>query len=168
MLYWIWLPIVAIRNFISSYWGIDTLLITIFLNLILLIDFIIIIQKDNYNVNYLFVFFIISIVIIVLNKAALAFFDVLMAVYILKTKSINSLLKHMLISSIAILVLYLFLFSIGINENIIVPQPKGITHTLGFNNTNSASAFFMIHIMVISLYLYTKNKLWKGILKVQY
>ena len=159
MLYFIWLPLLGVRGFISNYLLIDTIFLTIILNGILLLDFIIDLTKTRLNVKYIFIFFIFSFLIIILNKQALAFFNIMMAVYLLRNISINKAISFMAILSFLNIILFLFSFSFELSVNTIDVMPKGDAYNLGFNNTNVASFFFMINLMVIVLWIYLKNKL---------
>jgi len=158
MLYLIWLPLLGIRSFLAGYFGYDTLLITIVLNIFLIVDFVFLLVKDKFSVRKIALFFVVGGVVVLFNKAALGLLDIIMAVYLLRDMRIEKLIKIMAFISFLLLCLFLLLFYLNVNENVIVAMPKGEAYSLGFRNTNTASAFFMTHLMVISLLLYNSNR----------
>lgn len=157
-LYWVWLPLLAIRTFLSGYFGFDTLVITIALNILLAIDFIFVLIKESLAVKKIALFFLIGGVIVLFNKAALGLLDIVMAVYILRGMTLERLIKIMSFISVMILLQFAILFYFNVNENIVVRMPKGEAQSLGFGNTNTASAFFMTYFMIIALHLYNIKK----------
>lgn len=159
MLYLAWLPLLGFRGIFSNYFSIDTIFITILLNCLLLLDLILDMTKSRLKVGYIVLFFIFAAFIIVLNKQALAFFNTMVAVYLLRKINIDDFLKYVSLCSVFNLFFILFCFVFSINDNELVVMPKGDAYNLGFNNTNTASSFLMINLMVIVLWLYTKNKI---------
>ena len=84
MLYLVWLPLLALRSFLAGYFGIDTLIITIAINAILIIDFVLLLVKNDFFTGKILFFFGLASIIVLINKAALGFLNTMMAVYLLK------------------------------------------------------------------------------------
>lgn len=158
MLYFVWLPLLGIRELLSSYFSLDTLLITILLNFLLLFDLILDLTKNKMKIGYVFLFFIFSAFIVLINKQALALFDIVLAVYLIRSLPFHVFLNYISIISIFNLFLFSFLYFIDFNQSDLVVMPKGDAYNLGFNNTNSASSFLMINLMILVFWVYLKNK----------
>lgn len=159
MLYLAWLPLLGLRGFFASYFSIDTLLITICLNFLLMIDLTLDMTKSRMKVGYIFIFFVFAVFIIILNKQALAFFNTMIAVYLLRRISVDNIVKYIALFSFFNLILFLFCFGFNVNDNELIVMPKGEAYNLGFDNTNTASSFLMINLMLINLWVYTKSKI---------
>lgn len=159
MLYLAWLPLLGLRGIFSNYFSIDTIIITSLLSGLLLIDLIIDMTKTRLKVGYIVLFFIFSFFIILLNKQALAFFNTMLAVYLLRRIDVSDVLKYISLFAVVNLSIVTFCIFFSVNENQLITMPKGEAYDLGFNNTNTASSFFMINLMVIALWLYTKKKI---------
>ena len=164
MLYLIWLPLIPLRGLLEGYFGYETLVFTVFLNLVLMLDFFLVVLQENFKVRKIVFFLLLAAVIVLFNKAALSLLDIVVAVYILRYVRLERVIKLMAGVSFFYLCVFCSLYFFEINQNVEVIMPKGVAYSLGFNNTNTASAFFMLNIMVISLYLYNIKKLYSFLL----
>lgn len=164
MLYLIWLPLIPLRGLLAGYFGYETLAFTIFLNFVLMLDFFLVILQENFKVHKIVFFLLIAAVIVLFNKAALALLDIVVAVYILRYVRLERVIKLMAGVSLFYLCFFYSLYFFEIKQNVEVTMPKGVAYSLGFNNTNTASAFFMLNIMVVSLYLYNVKKIYSFLL----
>ncbi len=160
MLYFIWLPLLGIREFLSNYFLLDTLFVTVMINLFLIFDLVLDLTKSKLKIGYVFLFFIFSSLIVLMNSQALALFNIVLAVYLIRNLPFQLFLNYISVVSIFNLFLFIFLYLIDFNENNLITMPKGDAYNLGFSNTNSASAFLMTNLMVLVLWVYLKNKLF--------
>lgn len=83
----------------------------------------------------------------------------MVAVYLVRNIPIYRILNILTLLSIFNIILFLFCSFFEIKNNEIIIMPKGDAYNIGFNNTNAASFFLMINLMVVVLWVYTKNKL---------
>lgn len=164
MLYLIWLPLIPLRSLLAGYFGYETLAFTIVLNLVLMLDFFLVVLQENFKVHKIVFFLLMAAVIVLFNKAALALLDIVVAVYILRYVRLERVIKLMASVSLFYLCFFYSLYFFEIKQNVEVIMPKGVAYSLGFNNTNTASAFFMLNIMVVSLYLYNVKKIYSFLL----
>lgn len=158
MLYFIWLPLLALRSFLSGYFGVDTLILTIIINAILVTDFASFLLKNDFYFGKILLFLFLASTIVLINKAALGFLNTILAVYLLRNLAYEDFLNLLWFISLLFIFIFFVLFFLGIKENVIVDMPKGQAYSLGFENTNTASFFFMTHLMVLTLFLYNRSK----------
>lgn len=154
-----WLPLIGVRGFLGNYLLFDTLLLTILINALLLLDLIIDLTNSKLRVGYIFLIICFSSFIIFFNKQALAFFDIMLAVYLLRKLPFHKFLNSISWMAVVNLIIFVFCFLFSIKENQIIIMPKGEAFNLGFNNTNTASSFLMINLMVLVLWVYIKNRI---------
>jgi len=159
MLFYIWLPLLCIRGFLSGYFESNTTLLTILINLIMFLDLLFDIRKNNHEINILLIWVFFLLPVIVLNKAELSFIDILLAVYLLRNIDIKSLFSFSVFCSFIMIVLFLFCFLTGRKQNVYMRMPKGNAYTLGFKNANQASNFFYMCLLpVVELFLISNKK----------
>jgi hypothetical protein len=159
MLFYIWLPLLCIRGFLSGYFESNTTLLTILINMIMFLDLLLDIRENNHEIDILLlcVFFLLPVV--VLNKAELSFIDILLAVYLLRNVDTRSLLSFSVFCSFIMIALFLFCFLTGRKQNVYMHMPKGNAYTLGFKNANQASNFFYMYLLpVVELFLISNKK----------
>lgn len=128
----------------------DTLFLTILINIVLCLGlFCDRIKRKTFRIIILLTSFII------LNPGALALIDILIMVYLLRDTKIDEIIKMNFIVLCIFLIFYAISLYEGILKDQIMSMPKGVAHTMGFENANGYGNFG--YNIVISIYLLIRN-----------
>ncbi len=142
-----------LRGFWGSMFGAETLMITLFINFLLLIA----IDYSKLNVKFFFIFVFLT-PLLLYNRAALFLVNLALFVYLLQGYSIK---KIALVNFITLILSYVTirLFQemglLQITVNTLYAHGKGVVQTFGFNNPNTF-AFFYFNV-ITNLYIVVKG-----------
>lgn len=142
-----------LRGFWGSMFGAETLMITLFINFLLLIA----IDYSKLNVKFFFIFVFLT-PLLLYNRAALFLVNLALFVYLLQGYSIKKIALvnfSALILSYVTIRLFQEMGFIQMTVNTLYAHGKGVVHTFGFNNPN-AFAFFYFNV-ITNLYVVVKG-----------
>ena len=153
----IWLFLTCNRSLLSSA-GFPSIFITLIITGLQIIHLMLDLEKKGYKIFPYFITIICITVLCAYNNATLATFNIIMSFILLKKTSLRLVVNTIFVSTLISFLLFFLFHGLGIMIDEVHRMPKGSAHTLGFGNTNSASMFFFVNILITAVFLIFHKK----------
>lgn len=157
MFAYLWIFLLGIRECLNIF-RMSTNIITLGITGLQVLNLLFILQKEKWKISRVYFLLCILMVLVLYNSTTIATVNILLAIILLKNENIKEVFGAIAISYIFIFCIYGYAYSIGILQDITKIYPKGITHTLGFHNSNTPGLLFMQMTLVLgTLFLMYSN-----------
>lgn len=147
----VWLLLLGVRecaNIFTPSTTVLTLLITStqFLHLLFLLE------KDGWRFTWYHLLLVWFVLLTAYNPGTLPTVNIVLAIILLQKTPVQKVSFVMTVAFFVTLFVYLSAFSLGILQDGTTQYAKGLTHSLGFRNSNTPGLLFMMLTLVISTF----------------
>ncbi len=159
MISYIWIILLGIREAVNIY-SPSTTLLTMLITCLQVFDLFLLLIKQNWHITWYHVLLPVMVLIVLFNSNTLATVNILLSVILLKKKNIKRICLVICLAYIIEIFVWSAGYQLGFLEDTTKIYNKGLTHTLGFRNSNTMG---LIYLQIVLVYgttclLVTKNR----------
>lgn len=154
----IWIFLLAIRESLNIF-GIPTFLLSVGIFIVQFFQLFLIMQKENWHFTYYHILLFILILLCVYNIETLSTVNILLSVILLKRSNIKNVTLILVCAVFIEFFIYFAGFGLGILTDISKSYAKGVTHDLGFGNSNTASLNFTMLMLIFVMFIMQKSRI---------
>lgn len=154
----VWIFLLGLREAFNIF-GLPTMFLTIAITGLQFFHMILLLEKEHWHFTYYHIILIFLFLLCGYNVGTLATLNLLFTIILLKKSNITKISFVILVSVFTEFFIYFAGFSLGILKDVVKIYPKGLTHDLGFGNSNTAGLQFCMLLLIVVTFLLQKTKI---------
>ena len=145
----LWLFLLGLRECANIFTA-STTILTISITTIQLFHLLLLLQYDDWCLKKYHLLIIWFVLCTAYNSGSLPTFNIVLSFILLKNVPIKKISLVMVLAFLFTFFIYLSALSIGILQDSTTIYRKGLTHSLGFRNSNTPGLLFMMFTLIAS------------------
>lgn len=145
----LWIFLLGLRECINIF-EISTTLLSVMITAVQFFHLMIVLQQEKYRLTSLHFLLVFFMLLTAYNSNTLPTVNIVLSIMLLEKLPVKKVSLVMTIIFVGILFVYLSAFGLGILQDGTRVYAKGMTHDLGFKNSNTPGLMFFMLVMVLS------------------
>lgn len=147
----IWLFLLVMRECVNIFTS--TTALTILITLLQFLHLVFLMEREKWHFTWIHIAFCVLFLLCIFNSNSLPTANIVLSIILLKKSDIKSVSMVITLSFLVGIFIYLGAFNLGILQDGTKIYAKGMTHDLGFKNSNTPGLQFMMFTICASTFL---------------